>query len=148
MSHVESQTQQGCVKWFKSTYPEYAPLLFAVPNGGARSKIEGRILKGEGVTSGVSDLILMLPRQGFHALCIEMKKETYTYNGLKEKKSRGYQSKEQKEWQAAVEQQGYKYAVIYTREEFEALIKEYTGEDRDSLDFALLNNPFFQDNRI
>ena len=33
--------------------------LFAVPNGGARSKIEAKILVGQGVVPGVPDLLVM-----------------------------------------------------------------------------------------
>ena len=48
---------------------------FAVPNGGARNKREARILKGEGVTAGVADMILLKPSGGFASLCIEFKTE-------------------------------------------------------------------------
>ena len=36
-------------------------MLFAVPNGGGRSRIEAGIMKAEGVTAGVSDLISWRP---------------------------------------------------------------------------------------
>ena len=39
--------------------------------------------------------------------------------------TRTYQRKEQREWQEAVEKQGYKYAVVRTFDEFEKLIREY-----------------------
>ena len=57
--HIESQIQQSCVKWFRLQFPEIGLLLFAVPNGGARNKREAGILKGEGVTAGVADMILI-----------------------------------------------------------------------------------------
>lgn len=40
---------------------------------------------------------------------------------------RSYQTPEQREWQAAVEAQGYRYEVIRTREQFVDLITEYLG---------------------
>lgn len=65
--------QRMCVGWFRLQYPAVGKLLFAVPNGGARSRTEAAIMKAEGVTAGVTDLILLLGREGFNALCIEMK---------------------------------------------------------------------------
>ena len=62
-----------CVSWFRLQYPDIGKLLFAVPNGGARGRTEAAIMKAEGVTAGVTDLILLLGRGGFNALCIEMK---------------------------------------------------------------------------
>lgn len=41
MRHREHELQVASVRWFRLQYPEYAPLLFAVPNGGARDKREG-----------------------------------------------------------------------------------------------------------
>lgn len=38
----------------------YGLCVFAVPNGGSRNLFEARNLKNEGVTAGVSDLILVL----------------------------------------------------------------------------------------
>lgn len=73
MRHIESQIQQNCVTWFRLQYPKIGRLLFAVPNGGARNAREAAIMKGEGVTAGVADLILLYPSGGFHSLCIEFK---------------------------------------------------------------------------
>ena len=70
--HIESQIQQSCVKWFRLQFPEIGLLLFAVPNGGARNKREAGILKGEGVTAGVADMILLKPSGGFASLCIQI----------------------------------------------------------------------------
>ncbi|MDO5650141.1 MAG: VRR-NUC domain-containing protein, partial [Gallicola sp.] len=75
MNNRESKIQQACVKWFKWQYRQLEYLLFAVPNGGARSRVTGAILKAEGVLRGVSDLILLYPAQGYHALLIELKTE-------------------------------------------------------------------------
>ena len=113
MRHDESTTQRTCVKWFRLQYPQYARLLFAVPNGGVRSRQTGAVLKAEGVVAGVADLILFVPSGNYHALCIEMKTET------------GRQSKEQKEWQEAVETQGYRYSLCRSIDEFYELIENY-----------------------
>lgn len=102
----EHLLQCACVQWFRLQYPDYANLLFAVPNGGRRDKVTGGKLKAEGVTAGVSDMILMLPRQGFHAACIEMKTP------------RGRQSQQQRQWQRLVAAQGYRYIIVRTVQEF------------------------------
>ena len=73
--HEESQLQRICVKWFRLQYPELAILLFAVPNGGARNKREAGIMKAEGVTAGVADIILLIPSGGYASLCMEFKTE-------------------------------------------------------------------------
>lgn len=129
--HIESKLQQHCVRWFRYIYPELSPLLFSVPNGGLRGKTEAAIMKGEGLTEGVSDLLLLVPNRRYHALAIEMKKETFTYEGLKEKRHRSYQRPAQKAWQKAVEAQGYRYQIIYNFDEFEKLITDYLRERDD-----------------
>lgn len=126
MTQEEHKIQCACVKWFGYAHPELRGLLFAVPNGGARSKATAGMLKAEGVTAGVSDLILLVPRcranitennaasiEIKHALCIEMKT------------AKGRQSPEQKAWQAKVEKFGYKYVVCRSLDEFIVTIENY-----------------------
>ncbi|WP_020603304.1 VRR-NUC domain-containing protein [Spirosoma spitsbergense] len=67
----ESNLQSRCVQWFRLQYPQL--LLFAVPNGGLRAKIEAAIQIGEGVMEGVPDLVLAYPTRGKPGLFIEMK---------------------------------------------------------------------------
>lgn len=111
--HGESDLQIACVRWFNYEYPQYQKLLFSVPNGGRRSVITAKVLKAEGVVSGVSDLILMVPMYPFHALCIEMKY------------GKGKQTPKQKEWESLVTHFNYKYEVVYSFEEFTSLINLY-----------------------
>lgn len=127
MREEEHNIQAACVRWFNLQWPEYRGLLFAIPNGGARSKATAGKLKAEGVVAGVADLILLVPdnyetlatpRSGtwyhsIHALCIEMKT------------AKGRQSPEQKEWQKKVEAVGYKYAVVRSLEDFIKQINDY-----------------------
>lgn len=113
--HQESVLQKTCVSWFRAQWPAHAPLLFAVPNGGGRSRIESAIMKGEGVTAGVADLILLEARGGYGSLCIEMK--------TREKESK--QRPTQKVWQEATEQAGNRYVVVRSFEAFRALVSEY-----------------------
>ena len=115
--HAESALQRACVKWFRETWPEHAQMLFAVPNGGARSRVEAGIMKGEGVTAGVADLILLEARGGWGALCIEMKTRA---KGSRQRES-------QKAWQAAAERAGNRYVVIRSLEAFQAQCRDYMG---------------------
>lgn len=113
--HQESTLQKTCVAWFRAQYPDHALMLFAVPNGGGRSRIEAAIMKGEGVTNGVADLILLEARGGYGSLCIEMK--------TRDKSSK--QRPSQKAWQEAAERFGNRYVVVRSFEAFRALVSEY-----------------------
>lgn len=75
-------------------------LLFAVPNGGYRHIIEGANLKRQGVTSGVADVILLIPKKGYASLCLEFKTK------------KGIQSDEQKEFQRQAENCRNKYVIV------------------------------------
>ena len=111
-SYSEMKIQHTCVTWFRSTFPDVGGLLFAIPNGGARSPKSGAMRKYEGALSGVADLILLFPKNGKSSLCIEMK--TPKQKG----KSAGSQSKTQKDWQKLVEEHGSEYIVCNSLIEF------------------------------
>lgn len=115
MKHEESNIQTACVKWFRYQYPELAKLLIAIPNGGFRNQITAAIMKAEGVVAGAADLVLFVPKlsEGCGALCIEMKTP------------KGTQSELQKEWQLAVEAQGYKYVLCRSVYEFACVVNGY-----------------------
>lgn len=68
---TESELQRMCVKWFRLQYPGL--VLFAIPNGGKRSRIEAAIMNGEGVVAGIPDLLLCERRGEWGGLFIEMK---------------------------------------------------------------------------
>ena len=53
----ERSLQKMCVRWFRLTQKE--ALIFAVPNGGSRNKLEAYQMKLEGVLAGVSDLLVI-----------------------------------------------------------------------------------------
>ncbi len=75
--------------------------------------IQGAIRKSLGVVAGVADLLFLVSRGGYHGLCIEMKDE------------RGTQKPAQKEWQAIIEAQGFKYVICRSLEQFKITITEY-----------------------
>ena len=93
-------------------YPELS-LMFAIPNGGERNKIVAGNLKAEGVKAGVLDIFLPVSRGGFHGLFIEMK--------VKPNKP----TKEQQDFQTAVELQGYATSVCYSWVEAAMRIERY-----------------------
>ena len=126
--------QQGAVKWFNLQYPQYRGLLVHIPNEGRRTIkvingrpvcIGGAKLKAEGLVKGAADLVLFIPNKFFHGLCLETKVELFDYSTGKEKKTKTYQSPEQKEWQALVESQGYRYEVYRNIDEFRKIVLEY-----------------------
>ena len=49
--------------------------MYHIPNGGRRDAITGARLKAEGVVAGVPDIFLAVPRQGFHGLYVELKRQ-------------------------------------------------------------------------
>lgn len=75
-------------------------LLFAVPNGGSRHIREAANLKRQGVTSGVSDVILLIPKKGI-------------------------QSEEQKEFQRQAENCRNKYVIARSVKQGIDALKEY-----------------------
>lgn len=113
--HIESQMQRSCKRWFDYQYGQFAPLLFAVPNGGLRGKREAAIMKAEGMTAGVSDMILLVSRKGYASLCIEFKTE------------KGRQTELQKEWQRIAEMHGNKYVIVRNFMQFVKEVTAYLG---------------------
>lgn len=55
----ELQLQGECFQWAWNTFPKTRRLLFHVPNGGKRSKVEASWLKSSGVISGIPDLLFL-----------------------------------------------------------------------------------------
>ena len=72
----EHQEQSTLISWWKLVHQQYGLpdfALFAIPNGGARSMITGKLLKDEGVRKGALDLMLAVAAKNHHGLFIEMK---------------------------------------------------------------------------
>ena len=111
MRHQESKLQRECVEWFHNHYKHH--ILFAIPNGGYRSKIEAAIMKGEGVLAGTADLFLVCAACGFNGLFIELKTP------------KGRQTEKQKEFAWNVQKFGYGYIIVRSKDEFKKLISNY-----------------------
>lgn len=91
--------------------------MFAIPNGGARDKLTGAMLKAEGVKPGVPDIFLPFPIGPYHGLFIELKTVT------------GRLSSEQRDWLQRLQHQGYAAVVCRGLDEAFDTIKYYmTGQ--------------------
>lgn len=111
MRHLEDQLQKACLQWFRLAYP--AELLVHCPNGGFRDAREAAKFKEMGVRAGFPDLFLYRPAGGFHGLALELKA------------GKNKQSPLQVELQAKLEARGYRYAVVYSFDDFRRVIEEY-----------------------
>lgn len=111
--NLEHGLQSRCVRWFRLQFPNRRHNLFAVPNGGYRTKTTAALLKDEGQLSGVADLILLVRKGTCGALLLEAKVKG------------NYQSSNQKLWQKMIEADGYEYRIFHTIEEFASIVTEY-----------------------
>lgn len=106
--HIESQIQRQMVQWFRLQYPKY--IIAAIPNGGQRNALEAKIMKGEGVLAGFSDLIIIAYN---NVLFIEVKTKE------------GRQSELQKKFQADVERLGFQYSVCRSLQDFQMTVEKW-----------------------
>lgn len=130
----ESKIQSECFRWYNNNYclkfHEPRGLMFSIPNeivnvlsgilksaGIPRGKINTIVMKiitnfkAMGLTSGVSDTIVILPNSKI--IFVEFKTET------------GRQNKTQKEFESRVKSHQYDYHVVRSLEQFINLIQHY-----------------------
>lgn len=117
--NLEHQLQARCIRWFRLTHRDMVHNLFAVPNGGYRTKTTAAIMKAEGQLSGVADLILLKRKGKCGALLLEAKIKG------------NYQTPTQKEWQKRIEADGYEYRIFHSLEEFIKIVTEYLNRPDD-----------------
>lgn len=113
MKKSETTEQINLFQWARNTesiLPELA-LLYHVPNEGKRTN--GAVLKAAGLKSGVPDICLPVPSNGFHGLYIELKFGANKATG------------KQEDFMDGLRQQGYKAVVCYGAEEARAEILGY-----------------------
>jgi hypothetical protein len=113
---TESVEQICLFRWAANECEDYPELelMYHVPNGGSRNKIEAARLKAEGVKPGVPDIVLPVPRGGYHGLYIELKR----IRG-------GKTSEEQKGWIEKLTKQGYYACICKGHKEAEVVIINY-----------------------
>ncbi len=115
----ESHEQRTLVAWWQAVRRQWpGAVLFAIPNGGARSAVTGARLRAEGVVAGIPDLFLAAPRGSSHGLFIEMKRA----HG-------GSVDKAQKAAMALLESQGYECAVCRGFEAARGRIEAYMAQE-------------------
>lgn len=109
---TESKLQQQIFEWYNNNYclKHHSPrgLIFSIPNGGTRNKLEAITMKATGLLAGASDLIIILPNGKLTFL--ELKTET------------GKQSDKQIEFEKRVTDLGYEYKLIRNLQEFQSWI--------------------------
>lgn len=112
----EHAEQVAIFKWAELNMAKYPELknMFAIPNGGQRSRITGAMLKAEGVKSGISDMMLACPRGAYHGLFIELKK-----------RDGGKVSTAQQDWINRLNQAGYLATVAHGAKEAVDIIINY-----------------------
>lgn len=118
---TEDEEQRRLFQWARmmsGRYPELT-LMFHIPNGGSRRRVEAAILKGMGVKSGVPDIFPPAGKLGKHGLFIEMKR-----------RKGGSLSEEQHVWLCALATQGYAVCVCKGYDEAIEQIKAYLGIPR------------------
>lgn len=112
----ESSHQVALFMWAaleQRKYPELS-MMFSVKNEEkSGSKIVGGAFKASGVKKGVSDVVLPVARKGCHGLFIEMKKPG------------GKASKEQLEFGANVQAEGYGFCVCDSWEKARDVLISY-----------------------
>lgn len=113
----EAQEQSELIAWANQCvtlgiHPELS-MLYAVPNGGKRDRIEAAHLKAQGVKSGVPDLCLAVPRGRYHGLYIE--------NKVGDNKPTGNQIT----WLRALSRYGYAVKVCYSAADAKKAIEKY-----------------------
>lgn len=97
----ESGNQEALFEWAQYQIQDMPELeyMYHVPNGGKRDKATEVALKRQGVKSGVPDIVLPVPRGGFHGLYIELKV------------GKNKATKNQERWLEFLNSQGY-YAIV------------------------------------
>jgi hypothetical protein len=114
--HAEAAMFMRAVRDAEADWPELR-WLFAVPNGGKRSRKTAADLKAEGVKPGVPDYLLPVPRGGAVGLALELKTAT------------GRVRPEQREWLAHLEAAGWQVAVVRGWEAAWAVTRDYMAGD-------------------
>lgn len=112
--HQHQKTVVDWCKWKSVENPVYG-LLFAIPNGGYRSKTTAAMLKAEGVQAGVPDLFLASPKRPYSGLFIEMKT------------AKGVVRPSQKEWAEKLKRAGYAVHVCYSADEAIEVLEKWGG---------------------
>lgn len=107
----EDKIQQEIVTWYTNNFclKHHNPrsIIFSIPNGGFRNKIEAMKLKATGLLAGASDLVIIHYGKIYF---IELKDE------------KGTQQPNQKEFQSRVSDHGFNYFIFRNLSEFQKFV--------------------------
>lgn len=109
----ETALQIAFIRWLESQHPDIFMFTFASAGGIRSTARAGAEMSHMGYKRGTPDIFIMLPRQGFHALIIEIKTK------------RGRATKEQKEVLQQLSQQGYKSVVCKGWDDLIGTVRKY-----------------------
>ena len=113
---IEHQEQVKLFAWAEQNLDKWNGVLkymFAIPNGGKRTKATAGRLKAEGVKAGVPDIFLPVPVYPYFGRWIEMKARG------------GRLQASQDVWLNGLREQGYRTAVCYSAGEASGWITLY-----------------------
>ena len=107
----EKQEQEALFQWrnaMQHRIPELA-WLFAIPNGLWLPDVYAKTALKQGLTAGIADVALLVPRGGYHGLLIELKRRDATPSRVTADQKRflafqsaqGYRAEWCKGWEAA-----------------------------------------------
>lgn len=112
MKMLEDSILSRCHVWMWNTYPDLRYCTWHVANERATSKLQGAILKGKGVVSGVPDYV------------VNAAGKTYYFEFKSEK---GKLSENQIKCHESLKKQGFEVYVIRNEQEFKNVIHEIIG---------------------
>ena len=129
ISGTEDSQQISLFGWAASgetrkSYPELA-WLFAIPNGGYRTKAGAGKLRAMGVKKGVPDIFLPVKRGEFLGLFLELKRPA------EEGKRAGQTSPEQKVWIEYLKKAGYGAAVCFGFDHARQMLIDYLNYKKE-----------------
>lgn len=105
----EDQLQAACYQWAYNQFPAIRGVLWAVPNGGLRNRIEAAKFKATGVTAGVHDLHMFY---------------NYRFTTFELKLKGNYMSDEQTVWAGKIARNGGTSYLCYTLAQFQQAFTE------------------------
>ena len=128
MKKSEHDEQKAVIQWADAMSGKYPCLrwLHAIPNAAKRSYKLAAYMKAEGMKSGVFDLCLPYPCNGYHGLYIEMKA------------GNGRVSENQQAFEAYAAEQGYCAVICWGADAAIEAISEYiSANDAESVERVL-----------
>lgn len=115
----EHSIQKSFFDYLGKKYGSYRKVCFSIPNEGARSLIQGSLLKQRGLTKGVPDIFCAIPNGNHHGLFIEFKKKDY------KNQCDGGLSLNQKDMIYNLRTHGYRCEICYSLDEAIHIFESY-----------------------